>query len=123
MIKNSASMGTMSNAFMPRKANCPINIPAPINTEMVPMTEDLIPEGDDSAGMVRINVSLMDHRPPIEQPYPIAATTGPSPIRHAITNTKSPMMAMEPRSRHTFFLPSLSENIPASIVIMPLKKG
>ena len=46
----------------------PRNIPAPMRTEMVPMTEERMPDGVDSAGIVRISVSDIDQRPPIEQP-------------------------------------------------------
>ena len=46
----------------------PTKYPAKMSTEMVPIMEDLIPEGDDSAGIVRIRVSDMDQSPPIEHP-------------------------------------------------------
>ena len=45
-----------------------MKLPAKIKTEIVPMTEERIPEGEDSAGMVRMIVSDIDYRPPMEQP-------------------------------------------------------
>ena len=46
----------------------PRNIPAPMRTDMVPITEERMPDGVDSAGIVNISVSDIDQRPPIEQP-------------------------------------------------------
>ena len=79
---------------------------------MVPITEDLIPEGEDSAGMVSIKVSDMDQRPPIEHPYEIPAAIGPSPSLHERTNIKRPIIVTDPSIRHTFLRPSLSEKNP-----------
>ena len=66
IIRKRASIGMKFWQMM--KMILPMNIPDPIMTEMVPMTEERMPDGVDSAGMVRISVSDMDHSPPMEMP-------------------------------------------------------
>ena len=66
MMRKSRSIGMKFCRTMNRI--WPRNIPAPIITEIVPITEERMPEGEDSAGMVRMMVSDIDQRPPIEQP-------------------------------------------------------
>ena len=63
---NKASIGMK---FCPKmNSPWPRNMPAKMRTEIVPITEERMLEGDDSAGIVRIRVSDIDQRAPIEQP-------------------------------------------------------
>ena len=87
------------------------------------MTEARMPDGEDSAGIVKISVSDIDHRPPMEQPYAMPAATGPQFRRHARTNISSPTSARPPRIRHAFLRPSLSEKKPLTMVTTPLTSG